>query len=166
MEEVEGRLVLPASFVITYGRDLIIVEEDALSKLKSEEELLNGDGEQQLDYNRTNGAPNIAFAENIVPTEDEVSIAQNTEPVEDSMSEGFREEPAEVPPAQTKPPESAAELFEQRQRQYLVGRRATRTIVDAQGKVVVNEGMIINNEIITEAKRSGKLVELIMNNKE
>ena len=60
---------------------------------------------------------------------------------------------------------NAANLFEQRQRQYLVGRKATKTIVDNFGSVIVNEGTVINDEIIDSAKASGKLVELVMNNK-
>jgi|LSQX01.2.fsa_nt_gb uncharacterized protein YrrD len=165
-EETESRMVLPAGSVITYGRDLIIVEEDALSKLKHEEELLNSGEKPQFDYSRTADVSGNGFAQDYAFAEDEASTAQNFESGADLPPEDYSEETEESPPVETKQPESAAELFEQRQRQYLVGRRATRTIVDAQGNVIVNEGMIINNEIITEAKKSGKLVELIMNNRE
>ena len=60
---------------------------------------------------------------------------------------------------------NAASLFEQRQRQYLSGRRATKTIADNAGNVLINEGMLISDEAIDAAKLSGKLIELIMNNK-
>jgi len=60
---------------------------------------------------------------------------------------------------------NAASLFEQRQRQYLNGRRATKTITDNLGNILVNEGMLIDNEIIDVAKDCGKLIELVMNNK-
>lgn len=83
---------------------------------------------------------------------------------------GFQDsEPVDVQPEQPAPAaveeNSAASLFEQRQRQYLNGRRSTKTITDNSGNVIVEEGMIITDEIIDEAKTSGKLIELVMNNK-
>lgn len=60
---------------------------------------------------------------------------------------------------------NAAGLFEQRQKQYLNGRRATKTIADSSGNVIVNAGTVINHEIIDIAKNAGKLIELVMNNK-
>lgn len=60
---------------------------------------------------------------------------------------------------------SAASLFEQKQRQYLKGRRATKTISDNSGNTIVTEGMIISDELIDIAKINGKLIELVMNNK-
>jgi hypothetical protein len=60
---------------------------------------------------------------------------------------------------------NAASLFEQRQKQYLNGRRATKTIADNSGNIIISEGMVINHEIIDVAKTAGKLIELVMNNK-
>ncbi len=60
---------------------------------------------------------------------------------------------------------SAASLFEQRQRQYLNGRRATKAITDNTGNLIVSEGAVITDEVIDLAKQCGKLIELVMNNK-
>jgi uncharacterized protein YrrD len=60
---------------------------------------------------------------------------------------------------------NAASLFEQRQKQYLNGRRSTKTIADNFGNVIISEGMVINHDIIDVAKNAGKLIELVMNNK-
>ncbi len=60
---------------------------------------------------------------------------------------------------------STQSLFEQRQKQYLNGRKATKTITDNAGKVIVSSGEIINEDIIDIAKTNGKLIELVMNNK-
>ncbi len=60
---------------------------------------------------------------------------------------------------------NAQNLFEQRQRQYLNGRRATKTIFDSSGKVVVSDGDLIDDDIIEIVKKNGKLIELVMNNK-
>ncbi|KNY27096.1 PRC-barrel domain-containing protein [Pseudobacteroides cellulosolvens] len=60
---------------------------------------------------------------------------------------------------------STQSLFEQRQKQYLNGRKATKTITDNAGKVIVSSGEIINEDMIDIAKNNGKLIELVMNNK-
>lgn len=61
--------------------------------------------------------------------------------------------------------DSASVLFEQRQRQYLKGRYATRTITDNMGNIIISEGMVIDDSVIDEAKSKDKLIELVMNNK-
>jgi uncharacterized protein YrrD len=60
---------------------------------------------------------------------------------------------------------SAHSLFEQRQKQYLNGRKATKTIFDSFGGIIINDGDLINNDIIDLAKQNGKLIELVMNNR-
>jgi len=61
--------------------------------------------------------------------------------------------------------DNASMLYEQRQRQYLNGRYATRTITDNEGNVIISEGMMIDDGVIDEAKSKDKLIELVMNNK-
>lgn len=61
---------------------------------------------------------------------------------------------------------SAAELFEQRQRQYLVGKKVTKAIYNSSGEIIVNSGEIITEQIIDEVKANGKLIELVMNYEE
>lgn len=60
---------------------------------------------------------------------------------------------------------SASSLFEQRQKQYLNGRKATKTIASNSGAVIISEGSIITDDVIEIAKENGKLIELVMNNK-
>jgi len=59
---------------------------------------------------------------------------------------------------------SAANLFEQRQKEYLTGRKVTKTITTSSGTVIVSQGDTITDEVIELSKRNGKLIELIMNN--
>jgi hypothetical protein len=56
-------------------------------------------------------------------------------------------------------------LFEQRQRQYLRGRYATKTIYDNEGNVIISEGMQIDDKVIDEAKSKNKMIELVINNR-
>ena len=60
---------------------------------------------------------------------------------------------------------TAHPFFEQRQRQYLRGRYATKTIYDNAGNIIVSEGMQIDDKVIDEAKAKNKLIELVINNK-
>ncbi|MEN2774689.1 PRC-barrel domain-containing protein [Acetivibrio clariflavus] len=59
---------------------------------------------------------------------------------------------------------SAAHLFEQRQKEYLNGRKATKTIISSSGTVIIRQGEIITDEVIELSRQNGKLIELIMNN--
>lgn len=59
---------------------------------------------------------------------------------------------------------SAAHLFEQRQKEYLNGKRVTKTIVSDSGTVIIRQGETITDEVIEVSKQNGKLIELIMNN--
>ncbi len=140
--------ILPASAVITYGKNLIVVENDALERMidNVDEAVSELEYEEEQDDDASTYA--AAAHEDI----------QNGLEEDEGTGDGEDAEKGESG--------SAADLFEQRQRQYLVGRRATRTIVDNDGETIVKEGMIINNEIIDDAKKSGKLVELVMNNRE
>jgi len=58
-----------------------------------------------------------------------------------------------------------AGLFEERQRRYLLGRKVTKTILDRKGEVIVEEGTEITESIIDTARREGKMVQLVMNNR-
>ena len=58
-----------------------------------------------------------------------------------------------------------AVLFEERQKRYLLGRRVTKTILDRRGEVIVEEGSEITDAIIENAKKEGKMVQLVMNNR-
>jgi len=94
-------------------------------------------------------------------------------PFETSTEEAAVSEEAgiSVQVAEEKQPEpeqhlSAAELFEQRQRQYLVGKKVTKTIYNSSGGIIVNSGDIITEHVIDEVKANGKLIELVMNYEE
>ena len=102
---------------------------------------------------------NEIFNEEIFPENKEVPVGTGIFPEADVLQDSVSENAPSLEGS------SAASLFEQRQRQYLIGRRATKTITDNYGNVIVNEGMIINNEIIDEAREKGKLIELVMNNR-
>ena len=61
--------------------------------------------------------------------------------------------------------DTITDMMEIKHREYLNGKRATKTIYDAFGNVLINEDTIIDDEIFDIAKLNGKVIELVMNNR-
>jgi len=54
-------------------------------------------------------------------------------------------------------------VFEKKQTKYLTGKRVTKDIRNEHGEIIAKAGDVIDEKIIKNAKRQGKLIELIMN---
>lgn len=191
--------LIPGECVITFGKNLIVVEEDVESKLvDSQSQLSPADGEEEvkkklditsdedkLSYKPAladvsadeSGFPGMYVDEELKNEEnqDEVhdalidSLFDRTEEdidkvVSESLEDGD-EEGSPVADERESQENNAAALFEQKQRQYLIGRKVTKTITNSQGNIIVGDGEVINGDIIDTCKENGKLVELIMNNR-
>jgi len=63
------------------------------------------------------------------------------------------------PSAKTKDP---VEVFEARQRQYLVGKKATKKITGTGGQVIIEQGGIVTEAVIEKALAVDKYIELTM----
>lgn len=59
--------------------------------------------------------------------------------------------------------DNSVKKFEDKQRTYLLGKKAARRIEADNGVIIVEQGEEITSEIIQEAQNAGKLVELSMN---
>lgn len=148
--------LIPRSSVITFGKTLLVVEDDVQSKLLDDPSELTETGwpEQQKKSEElfiSSGAdiPDLSDEEpEFMPAQEEVAVAA----------------PAETEAPQTEHRSSAAELFEERQRNYLRGRKATKNIFDNQGQTIIRAGEVITDQVMDRAKSSGKLIELVMNN--
>ena len=66
----------------------------------------------------------------------------------------------------TEQPSTPANLFEQRQKQFLVGKKVTKTIYDTEGGVIIDSGEFITEDIIEKVSDNGKIIELVMNYEE
>jgi hypothetical protein len=75
------------------------------------------------------------------------------------------EEPEKVEEVKETEGSDTADMFEDRQKQFLNGRIATKTVVDNDGTTIISQDEKITEDIIETAKAKGKLIELIMNNK-
>jgi uncharacterized protein YrrD len=56
-------------------------------------------------------------------------------------------------------------VFIERQKAFLIGRRVTKDINDMDGKIIISKDTMLDEEIIEIATKAGKLVELTMNSR-
>ena len=59
--------------------------------------------------------------------------------------------------------DDAAQLFEEKQRRYLLGKRVNRRITGADGNVIIEQGSEITEEILQRIREEDKMIELTMN---
>ena len=59
-------------------------------------------------------------------------------------------------------PDALAKLFEEKQRQYMLGKHASRKILAENGLVIIEQGEVITEAVLEKAKQAGKFVELSM----
>lgn len=165
--------IIPRASVITFGKNLIVVTDDVEGTLLDRASDL-GSADKTVESEKKNGlsfeaeaviSPVFAETEKIASTAgfsgDLTVNALESNPDTFGFEAAPNENTVETGDAET----NAASLFEQRQKQYLNGRRATKTITDPEGNVIIEEGALINEAAIDTAKMSGKLIELVMNNK-
>lgn len=159
--------IIPRSSVITFGKTLMVVEDDVQSNLLDDPSSLSDamslePQKKNIHDNPVNEYYSINEEETVI-SEDEPS--ESTDLLDKAAIAA--DEPAAIETeAETNQVNrsSAAELFEERQRQYLRGRKSTKNIIDNQGMIIVRAGEIISDQVIDRAKKCGKLVELVMNN--
>ena len=149
--------LIKAEYVITFGKDILVVDENV-------EEGLFDDISGRVDPGESGQVPVTAPPVSAVTTPEEPA-----EPVKEEVK---LTEITEPPVAPEKPPvveekkpdvSDAARLFEERQRQYLLGRKLSKRIVTDEGDVLGEEGEVVTAEMIDKAKAAGKYTELSMN---
>lgn len=171
--------LIPRETVITFGKNLTVVKEDIEASLLDTPAQLDPDAGYD-NFEKKNDpfvveAEGTSYADAAAAFDTYRSFDSVQTPAEtfSTVSEElpaqetaeFAQETAEsVQPAAVET-DNASVLFEQRQRQYLKGRYATRTITDNMGNVIIGEGMMIDDAVIDDAKSRDKLIELVMNNK-
>ncbi len=131
--------VVPADKVITYGAKYIVIE----------------DGPDQFLVQEISD-----IAPGQVPALSETQFSPQSAAVEEKPAP----EPSPVDViAEVQEETDPVELFEARQRQYLLGKKTAKKITGAGGKVIVEEGVVVTNDIIESAVAEDKYIELTMN---
>lgn len=186
--------VIPRSSIITFGKNLMVVQDDFLDKLieKSseikevlEDEKKNINLEEQnigcVSQEQTGNSfvPPVHFEQDkdelfkiddFMPEkniENDLSVTYENQATESNAEkDDFSIVNPSFEAADSETPLSASELFEQRQRQYLIGKKVSKPIYDASGGFIANTGEIITDQLIQTAKEKGRLIELVMNYEE
>jgi outer membrane biosynthesis protein TonB len=94
-----------------------------------------------------------------------VEIMPEPEPEPEPVIEVIHEPKPEPKKEQESQADEEAGLFEERQKLYLLGRKVTKNILDRKGAIIAKEGTEITEAIIENAKKEGKMVQLVMNNR-
>jgi uncharacterized protein YrrD len=185
--------IIPRSSIITFGKNLLVVQDDFINRLvemSSIEDTLIGEKKNiDLDIHHNSEPEPVSdkIIGNVVDFNEEKDelfkideyaseknpdsdflIADENHSQETGVAEvsGIDKVSPSQPNIESEASLSAADLFEQRQRQYLVGKRVTKPIYDTSGGVIANSGEIITEQLIQTAKEKGRLIELVMNYEE
>ncbi|NLV37274.1 MAG: hypothetical protein GXY17_11440 [Clostridiaceae bacterium] len=178
--------IIPRDTVITFGKNLTVVKEDIEASLLDTPSQLDPEGVYG-DFEKKNNpytveAEGESYGQAAATTDiyggsftagESVEYESSVTPeVGEYVVISDQERESTLEPEVDRQQETVSDggdnasmLYEQRQRQYLNGRYATRTITDNEGNVIISEGMMIDDGVIDEAKSKDKLIELVMNNK-
>ncbi|KUG03516.1 hypothetical protein ASZ90_019078 [hydrocarbon metagenome] len=131
--------VIPSSAALTFGKDILVVDNNIDNQLLQCME----------EYEEIN--PIISAAENVSETKPETQAVVDEKVVlESDANDNLTDR------------DKTVKLFEQRQREYLIGRTAKNNIKDENGLVIVNKGDVITQEMIDQVTLAGKFKELML----
>lgn len=114
--------------------------EEEMEEVKKKEEEAPSEEAEIEDLSKTPSAPEVV--EEVKPQAEEVEPAKPSEPV-------------------AKKPD-LTKIFEERQKKFILGKKASRKIEDNEGNVLINEGEIITEDSIEKVKSAGKFMELTL----
>lgn len=196
--------IIPRSSIITFGKNLLVVNDDVTDMLldvpgdidslaehqkknpgitvpQPETKFEEHDGEGGIDFFADEPAPEVIvvpehpeekdFDVPEIPTEKPQDSlfgveADNANSYIDLVEGNVEPTVSVVPESEPEPDESAmtaTQLFEYKQKQYLLGKKITKTIYSQSGEIIAQAGDIITESMVDLAKREGKLIDLVMN---
>ena len=162
-DALSSNRIIPMQEILTFGQDITVVKDDTLKNLVDKLEDLkiekkyrpsfaNERNEKTFSDITYGKLPSVRVSETL-PKEDIYD-----EPVEPIYTE--KPEPVSAE-GNVEPPTP----FEEKQKQYLLGKTITKTVYSSSGNVIINKGEEITEQKIAMARQAGKLIELVMNNK-
>ncbi|MGI6434414.1 MAG: PRC-barrel domain-containing protein [Syntrophomonadaceae bacterium] len=129
--------IIPADITLTFGKDALVVGDEANDYLLSSID--------QYVFPEESAADTQIGKDNTVISKPEAAAIP--EPEESNAV----------------PRSKAVDLFEQKQQEYLLGRQIKKDIADDEGNIVIKKESTITREIIDKAMLVGKFKELMMN---
>lgn len=175
--------IIPRKSIITYGKNLTIVEDNCESTLIDSIENLNTNNtpikfekSQEIlhteiptltkveNYYDETGLTNINNDNTTQESIDTITFDDNISPKEDtSLREAILNKICAYNPEQHGET-TVASLFEEKQKIYLKGRKLSKAIDDNIGNILFDKGTIIDDDVFTVAKQNGKMIQLLLNN--
>jgi uncharacterized protein YrrD len=180
---INNNKFIPRDSVVTFGREILIVVEGVEQTLEDGESYTQGQLEarqqevtqpvvtataavqtatSRSDANQPTVEPTVTAPE--LNSDVNKSKATPVTQTEDRPEENAKETADETTDETPAVPD-AAKLFEQRQRQYMLGRMVSKQIADDGGNVLAEIDEIITEELIDKVKDAGKWSELTLNTK-
>ena len=182
VESSQGTFLVSSANIRTIGKDLVIIREleypsepledhaldlpEELTDFGEEDEWSDPAQKAAGDLDAAYTVQEASILLDAAVEEAEVYeeiVGQTTDA--DSAQEHFEADSSEDDRAEASPEDSAAALFEQRQRRFLVGRRASKSVLDDEGRLLVKVNQEITDEVFDQLKAHGRLIELTMNSK-
>jgi uncharacterized protein YrrD len=134
VEDMNGQMTtISSEQVVTFGKEVTIT---------------NDIGQPEIAV-----AAATATAKPIIVSNLAAPVAKSQQPTESKVA---------TTPSKEQPSDEAAKKFDDRQKKYLLGKKANRLIETDNGAVIIEQGGEITEEVIQKAKLSGKFVELSM----
>ena len=157
----EETFSVSAQRIVTYGKDVLIISTN-----DAETTILNPSQPVVVPIT----TPSENTPETHIEVEQESKQLELSEPVKPTESISIKPaEPVEsvehtdsVKPAESTEPDALAKMFEEKQRKYMLGKRASRRIDAENGVIVIEQGEEITETVLQKAKLAGKFVELSM----
>ncbi|MDU2066388.1 MAG: PRC-barrel domain-containing protein [Sporomusaceae bacterium] len=163
VEDMNGNMTtISSAQVVTFGKEVTITDGTAAVAVSTPVETVPTSIEAEPTTIIPEPEP---IVEPAIVSEPVVEPTPEPEPVK---VEPVKVEPAKVEAPAAKEPakdarsEEASKKFDERQRKYLLGKKANRRIEMDNGVVIVEQGGEITEEVIQKAKLGGKFVELSM----
>ncbi len=137
-----GDFTIPANRVYTYGSGITVIvsENESLDKPVVAKP----------------AQPETAPVESPVTTQPAAAAqpVMETPPSEQPITQEGEDNSTEA--------NNAMQKFEERQKKFLIGKKATRRIVTDSGVEIIDQGAEVTEEVLQKAKLAGKFVELSM----
>lgn len=135
IEDLNGDTTnIDAQHILTFGKDVLIISDG--------NEIVTG---SPVVKSVTSSSVKDSLIPPVLPEIKQQSVTREQEELKASASD------------------DSARKFDEKNRKYLIGKKASRRIETANGLLIVEEGGEITEEILQKAKLTGSFVELSMN---
>ncbi|MHB1167185.1 MAG: PRC-barrel domain-containing protein [Carboxydocellales bacterium] len=176
---INNNKFIPRDSVVTFGKEILIVVEGVEQTLEDGELYTLGQSEAtQQEVTQPVVTATVAAQTATSRTVDTQPIVEPTVTAPELKSDVNKSKATPVTQTEDQPEENAeetsdetpavpdaAKLFEQRQRQYMIGRKVSKQIADDGGNVLAEIDETITEELIDKVKAAGKWSELTLNTK-